>query len=244
MAHIKALSTKRIDPSLKREAMQKGIEITDKEFICIRPVQTPAKKEAVLQWAKNAEGLAVIFTSSNAVENTVTEFNSPGNRDILPSWKIFCLDGATKKTVLADFPGSRIISTAAHATALADKIIEQDTYKKLVFFCGNKRRDELPAQLKRNGIEVIEVVVYETIETPVSINEYFDAVLFFSPLAAGSFFSLNSIAEKTVCFAVGATTAKAISGHTANPVITSKTPDQEALINSVNLYFQTFNRSE
>ena len=42
------------------------------------------------------------------------------------------------------------------------KLIERNNEKRVVFFCGNKRRDDLPNYLNSIEIEVKEVVVYDT----------------------------------------------------------------------------------
>jgi len=64
---------------------------------------------------------------------------------------------------------------------LANSIIEQNI-PSVVFFCGNIRRDELPATLVVKGIEVKEVVVYETIETKKSIYKTYNGILFSVPV--------------------------------------------------------------
>ncbi|NJE06735.1 hypothetical protein E3E36_11450 [Thermococcus sp. M36] len=62
------------------------------------------------------------------------------------------------------FNESNIQSRGKNALDLANSIIEQ-SIQLVVFFCGNIRRDELPETLAAKGVEVKEVVVYETIET-------------------------------------------------------------------------------
>ena len=93
-------------------------------------------------------------------------------------------------------------------SALADSIIKT-SIKNIVFFSGDQRRDELPEKLKKNHIEVEEIVVYKTIETPEPISKSYNAILFFSPSAVQSFFSKNTINDSTQIFAIGSTTARA-----------------------------------
>ncbi len=110
-------------------------------------------------------------------------------------------------------------SSANNASELADIIIKEGI-KDLVFFCGDKRRDELPDKLKQQGIDVEEIMVYRTIETPYKIQEEYDGVIFFSPSAVKSFFSLNTLPEKTICYTMGDTTAAEIKKYSSNRIIT------------------------
>jgi uroporphyrinogen-III synthase len=119
---------------------------------------------------------------------------------------------------------------------LASKIIH-DGVTEIIFFCSNKRRDELPDILSEAGVRVYEIVVYETIETPF-ITEAVDGILFFSPSAVQSFFSMNQPGAGTVCFAIGETTAAAISERTSHQVITSEDPSQESMMARVESYFR------
>jgi uroporphyrinogen-III synthase len=102
--------------------------------------------------------------------------------------------------------------------------------KEVIFFCGNLRRNELPDALRTKGIEVKEVIVYKTSLVPVSINKRYDAVLFFSPSAAESFFSKNSVPRNTALFVMGETTAVSIKKYSTNPIITGDEPDKNKLI--------------
>jgi uroporphyrinogen-III synthase len=156
-------------------------------------------------------------------------------------WKIFCLSGKTREAVLnALVLEKNIVATAENASALAQKIIEHDV-KEILFFCGNKRREELPAILKKNGITVHEIIVYETIEIPSIITADIDGIQFFSPSAVHSFFSVNSLTRNTVCFAIGNTTADAIKDFTDNRIIISESPTQEMMMACVQFYFQNIN---
>jgi uroporphyrinogen-III synthase len=110
---------------------------------------------------------------------------------------------------------------------LAETIIAAGDIHRVVFFCSNQRRDELPNLLSEEGIEVHEVCTYETIETPVTLKENLDGVLF----------SANKLPDTTVCFAIGNTTAKAITAYTNNKVIISQTPNQQSMLNLVQEYF-------
>jgi uroporphyrinogen-III synthase len=171
-AKYKVLSTKKLEPSLIEKAKENNIEIIEQEFISIKPIWSEAKSVEVSACFQKPY---VVFTSANAVA-AVDEYLHPHDTFFVPGWKIFCLSGKTKAAVLksAAVPKT-IVGEAQSAAALADKIIEQRA-EEIVFFCGNQRRDELPATLKTKGVRVHEVVVYETTGTPCRTEEDFDAV--------------------------------------------------------------------
>jgi uroporphyrinogen-III synthase len=132
---------------------------------------------------------------------------------------------------------NKIVDTAENASGLAKKIIENGV-QELVFFCGDRRRDELPTILSGSGIVVEEIIVYRTIETPVTQTGNLDGVMFFSPSGVQSFFSVNQLNKNTVCFAIGETTASIIRDYTDNKIITSEFPRQQSLTATVAFYFQ------
>jgi uroporphyrinogen-III synthase len=236
MAKYKVLSTKKLLPSLIEQAKQNDIEIIEQEFISVRPILSEEKFREVMFWMEQ-EGLNhIVFTSANAVQALQKYLHQGGNL-LIPNWKVFAISGKTKDSLHPFIPDDKIIATADNSKALAQIILEQGA-NEVIFFCGNKRRDELPSILKDSGIKVREVVVYETIETPVVVNKDVDGILFFSPSAVQSFFSANQLRKHTACFAIGQTTADRIVDFTDNPMIVSESPSQEMMMASVQFYFQ------
>jgi len=240
MAQYTILSTKKIEPALKAELTEKGIGLVEQEFIAIKELFNKEKHEEVFPWVTKEDETAVVFTSRHAVA-CVNKHLHPFDTYYVPNqWQIFCLNGATQEEVLKRHDEKQIAGTATNAAALAQCIIDKGSFKEVVFFCGDKRRDELPNLLTANGIIVHEVVVYETIATPQVATNNLDAVLFFSPSAVNSFFSVNKLQPGTTCFAIGDTTAQAIGQHTTNRVITSELPSQEMMLASVVFLFTKY----
>jgi uroporphyrinogen-III synthase len=180
------------------------------------------------------KNIDIVFTSANAVEMVKNYLEKNSSRNF------FCISGKTRSALLPCIREEQIQATAEYGKDLAEKIIEQQA-KEIIFFCGNRRRDELPTILKKAGINVHEVVVYETVETPVVTANDIDAVLFFSPSAVRSFFSVNQLKKNTVCFAIGQTTSNSIADFADNRIIASESPDQKTLLASVLLYFENSN---
>lgn len=235
MAKYKVLSTKKLKPSLVEQAKEADIEIIEQEAIKVNPILSKEKWKEIFQIIESKKEF-VVFTSSNAVhalQKYLNDYINPFEID----WKIFSLSGKTKET-LEEVSLGTFVETAENSKDLAEKIIEQKV-NDVVFFCGNKRRDELPNILREAGINIQEVIIYETVETPAPAIKNIDAVLFFSPSAAQSFFSINQLNKAVVCFTVGKTTADSVRHFTNNKIIICEQPSQEMMLASVKTYFKT-----
>jgi uroporphyrinogen-III synthase len=190
----------------------------------------------------------VIFTSENGVKYLVHGVKdlslhrqdipgksfSPGHLDL---WRIACLAGKTKESVLMYFREEQVIGTAGNAKELAAAIIADGHFKEAVFFCALEHRPELPAALRQASVRVTEIPVYKTTAQPKAINTPYDGVLFFSPSGVESFFQLNHLPKGAVCFAIGETTAGAIKDYTDERIIVSDTPAQADLLRCVQFYY-------
>ncbi len=224
------LSTRPIDETLITQAKSKGVLIDAISFIETEAIDSIDVYEEI----KSAllESVTVVFTSMNAVEAVGAHLH-----DYAPDWKIYCIGNATKKLVLEYFGEDLIFGTAKDATELAEKIITDDITDEVIFFCGDKRRDELPALLNENGIDVNEIEVYQTNMIHRTIEKNYDGILFFSPSAAESFFSTNKLNDKTILFAIGNTTASAIKKFSNNKIIVADEAGKSNLVEKVIEYF-------
>jgi uroporphyrinogen-III synthase len=234
METIKVLSTKKLLPEVIEDARENGIDITEQEAIAVQPILTEEKEAQLLSWFDKETIQPIVFTSANAV-TTVSHYLGKYTRREKKGLQVFCLSGRTKEEVMEAFPMAELAGTSSSAKALAQLILAKEV-NEVVFFCGNKKRDELPGILKHNGVVVHEVVVYETVPTPFTTKEEMDAVLFFSPSAVDSFFSLNQLKKNIICFAVGETTADSILKYSGNTIIISDTPSQEGMLKALKAY--------
>ncbi|HVS97375.1 MAG TPA: uroporphyrinogen-III synthase [Puia sp.] len=217
---IHLLSTGELSPTLIREATAKGVVIDAISFIQTEPVAQPGLEELL------GRPLVAVFTSKNAVR----ALGDKGGE----WWKIYCIGDMAGQR----FGEDAIAGTAPSATGLAEEIMRTHEGREIYFFCGDKRRDELPALLKKVGFTVHEITVYRTIATPHSLTGKFDAIAFFSPSSVDSYFSSNEPEAGIPMFAIGETTAEAIRGRCANPVIVGPRPDKEQLIRLMIEYFE------
>jgi len=228
---IQILSTKAIDAELTRKASKHHICIDEVSFIRTEEVVSVELKKRIA--ALSQQNITAVFTSANAV-NAIKKL-LPGK----PSWKIFCIGHQTKQSASDNFGKKNIVGIAGNGEELGEEIIKQSSVKKVIFFCGNQRRETLPEKLKKNGIELEEIVVYKTIEKPQIISKHYDGILFFSPSGVRSFFSGNKMNEPVQLFAIGTTTAKEIKTYSQLPVIIPGHPDKEELVQLVIKHFST-----
>jgi len=181
-------------------ASDNGREIkeTHKTFIDTRSFiqPTPLPDTEIINKLKPLAGKQInaVVTSKNA-ERIIRKY---GDKE----WRLFSITNQ---------------SSARNASQLADIIISEGI-EDIVFFCGDKRRDELPDKLRANGINVTEVMVYHTLENPHAINSGYDGVVFFSPSAVNSFFTDNKPGDKVIFYTMGDTTASEIKKHCSNQV--------------------------
>ncbi|HEX7847716.1 MAG TPA: uroporphyrinogen-III synthase [Chitinophagaceae bacterium] len=227
---VSILSTRPLNDSLLEEAAGSSIGIDMLSFIeteAIHSIEVQQEIEnAILQSS------AVVFTSMNAVEVVAAELDGQH-----PDWRIYSIGNSTRHLVIKHFGEDIIAGTADSAAELAELIVEEGADDEVIFFCGNQRRDELPAILKKNDIVVNEIVVYETTAVPHKLNKQYHGILFFSPSAVDSFFSNNKLTGETILFAIGATTANTIKKYTNNKVIIGDEPGKENLFWKMMEYF-------
>lgn len=223
---IEILSTKMLD----KNSFPEEIIIDEIPFIATKAIKDERLEKKISHLA--AQPINAIFTSSHAAD-VVGKIISKNS-----SWKIFCIGNKTKETLLKFFPAESIAGTADNAADLAWNIMKDISVKNVLFFCGSQRRNELPEILIQNGIDMEELIVYETIKTPKEIKKDYDGVLFFSPSAAESFFSINKIKSHTVCFAIGDTTATTLKKFTTNKIIQAQNQSQQSIMNAMLAHFK------
>ena len=212
--------------NLRDDILNKEIRIEMSDFITIRHQRIkPAELKKKLDH--------VIITSQNAVESLIDSADgSP-----LDFGKIYCVGRRTKRLIEKRI--GKVSYTANSALKLAEHLVaELKEPVEFTFFCGDLRRDELPQMLTSHGHQVNEIVSYQTLLTPNELKNQYQGILFFSPSGIESYLKKNKPKDE-VAFCIGSTTSAA--GQTAfKTVIEAKNPSVEAVIQSVNDYFQTY----
>lgn len=228
--YIEILSTRPLNDELISIASDKKVNLHIVPFIKTEPVESVEVQQELEQvFLMNT---TVVFTSMNAVES-VFEYYS--NEHL--QWDIYCIGFATKELVEKYFGDHLIAGIADNAAELAELIIDSGGIEEVTFFCGDRHRRELPEMLAENGITVNEVIVYQTVFIPRRILKEYDGILFFSPSAVESFFSVNELPAKTIVFAIGSTTAATVEQFCDNKLIISSSPSKDHMVREAVHYF-------
>jgi len=266
---IYLLATGPLPEELIEGAAVKGIVLDTMAFIATEAIADEEMGSRIRELG--GRRLTAVFTSVNAVEAVKgwmerAAVESDVGTATVPDWRIFCIEGTTRRAVTDYFGEAVIAGTAEWATALAKVVRAEAEHgegvpekregsggssedagggekgREIFFFCGDQRREELPVMLRAEGFKVNEWVVYRTILTPQKAERIYAGIAFFSPSAVESYFSLNTVADGATLFAIGRTTAAAIQARYPNAVIISDRPRKEALVRTMTDYFQTNNK--
>ncbi len=225
------LSTSELPGLLTDKAANEGIRLDTVPFIQTTTLQDPALLNQILTLSN--QSLFVVFTSPAAVKAIA------GAIDHIPEhWKICSLSGETGERACRLFGEDKIVAQAPDAATLSEQIIQLQL-PEVTFFCGNLRRDIIPTTLPNAGIPVRELVVYHTELHPSVIHKTYDGILFSSPSAAESFFSINTVSPSTVLFAIGQTTADALRRYSNNTIIVNTGVGKSALVTTAIEYLHS-----
>ena len=223
------LCTRPVTTVQQQKAAEAGVVLHGISFIETVERKTDALLKQVQKLA--TKELNVVFTSMNAVDAVAGMLSADSTlKKNQPKWNLYSIGGRTAQLLRQHFPSSTLKSEAPYGGMLAKKIILENPRGQVVFFCGNIRRNELPDQLLKHGFSLDEITVYDTISTPQQLERKYNGVLFFSPSAVESYFSLNAPQPDQYFFAIGQTTAEAIRSFSKENVLFSPTTDKEALI--------------
>jgi len=192
------LSTKKLTPSQGKIIRNTNIDLVEYNAISIERLAVK-----ITEKIDNA-----IVTSQNAAR-IIIESKIPVN-------KLFCV--GNKTTTLLIENGYFVSKEAKNALELAQFIVKNHKNDSFVFFCGDKRRAELPNMLLESKISFMEEILYKTTLNLQKFEEKFDGVLFFSPSGVQSYVQENSL-ENSIAFCIGNTTAKEAEKHTSNIII-------------------------
>jgi len=182
-----------------------------------------------------------IFTSTNGVK-ALKEIMNAGLQ-MRPETQLFAVGSKTKEALKKLGLDAKIPKTQ-DSKHLAELIIEEGRINSVIYFHGNLSRREMPARLRDEGVQVIELEVYKTVINQVYMpDKPIAGILFYSPSAVEGFkMGQGFSGELPPLFAIGPTTAKALREQTNQPVEIAKQPDTEVLLRTVSDY--VFNQVE
>ena len=109
---------------------------------------------------------------------------------------------------------------------------------RLIYACAKSRLDTLPEGLKNEGYQCLEFPVYETMPAPKMVAGDFNFILFFSPSAVESYFSLNAWPPGAQGVCIGDTTANALRHHGVNDILVPSSPDENEMVDVIRHFFE------
>ncbi len=134
-------------------------------------------------------------------------------------------------------PTSRRSARMGAAAGLAATMIEEGVKGPVLFPCGDLRRDELPARLRDEAIEVEDVVVYRSVlaseAAARAAAERAQVLLVASPSVADLLARACPPGVRPLLLAVGPTTAAACRSSGWPPSMVSARPDAKGLATAV-----------
>tara|TARA_Y100001970_G_scaffold29608_1_gene36631 strand:+ start:26385 stop:27053 length:669 start_codon:yes stop_codon:yes gene_type:complete len=222
---MKLLSTKIVSKKFKDLLIKNNYQIEEKSFIKILPF----KSKSNISILEN-----IIFTSKNAVEIILKNYmikNNLANKDI------YCVGQSTAELIKRN--NLNLIKSEDNSKNLSKFILAnfKNSKNSFTYFSGKKRIRELENNLKKNNINIIVHEVYDTLLTPLKINDLYDGVIFYSPSAVKSFFKGNNSLNNTYGFCIGNTTAKELSNY-SNRFSVAKSNSEENMLESIDKYFK------
>lgn len=134
-------------------------------------------------------------------------------------------------------PDERDVGERGAAAALAEAMLAAGTRGRVLFPCGDLRRDEFPARLRDHGVAVEEVVCYRSVladETDARrAAERAEVLVVASPSVAGLLARACPSGVRPALLAVGPTTAVAARAAGWPPAGVAARPTAEALAEAV-----------
>jgi uroporphyrinogen-III synthase len=221
---FRILCTSNLDDSLVKKLEAHGIVCDNIPFIRISYDNIARENE--IQQLANKE-ITAVFTSKHAIE-AIRFIKGIKNAP----WKIYCTGSSTARLAAKILASASIEGIADNAASLAQLILEKEVVSGIDFFCGDQRRDELPS-IASPKLSVREWIVYKSIMTPEKIEKEYQAILFLSPSAVKSFFSLNKISSSTLLLAIGKTTAAEIKNWCENRILIGQETSTDSLVDKL-----------
>jgi uroporphyrinogen-III synthase len=136
-----------------------------------------------------------------------------------------------------NLPSERAVGKFGAAGALARAMVSAGVSGRVLFPCGDLRRDELPARLRDDGIEVEEVVCYRSVlaaeHEARAAAERAQVLVVASPSVADLLARACPPGARPALLAVGPTTAAAARASGWPPAAVASRPSTEALTGGV-----------
>ncbi len=179
----------------------------------------------------------LLFSSENAVKWLKWGLDKFGY-NMPPGVHTVCVGEKTLHAA-ADFLEVLPVLVEKSSETLVSKLKETiPSGTTFIYCCGNKRLDTLPNGLIAAGFSVKEYIVYKTELTPHHTFRDYNAILFFSPSAVESYFSVNKWDSKRVAVSIGHTTSAALKNAGVEIILIADEPNEIAMLTTLRDYLQ------
>jgi len=216
------LFTKETSPGFLKQHLSPNIDFDTINFL---EIETYPKEKIISELDRSIENY--LITSQNSVKAI---------KDLEFKGEFYAV--GSKTAALLEKNGFRVKVHRNYASELADYILQNETKKKWMFFCGNNRREVLFEKLVPEGHYIQQILCYDSIPVTHNLNgKVYDAIAFFSPLGVKYYLKKNVFSPETVIFTIGKTTSEEVEIYTKNKIITAEIPILESVIQSINKYF-------
>lgn len=220
-------------------------------MVAFGPPDDPAKLQETIRELGTYDW--VFLTSQNALRALEEPAAALGVdlRKALSRVRIAAVGPATAQAV--ENAGLRLSYVAAkhHGTALAGELAAQVSGRRVLLPRSDRANPELVRELKSHGADVFEVCAYRTIRAEGTesdmakklAREGAEAVLFFSPSAAGHLHELlgkegwRELSERSVFAAIGPVTEEALRRVDVNRVVVARDTSVRAILDALEEHF-------
>jgi uroporphyrinogen-III synthase len=141
---------------------------------------------------------------------------------------IYCVGNWMKEELMKTRAKSGIKSFE-NMKKLATDLVKQ-SFKSILYFCGEEHRKELEEGLKNSLIKISKVITHQSQMTFPVVKNNFDAVFVFSPRSAESLLKNNTFNAKTIFACIGLTTASYLKSRGITNTFIPSYPDSRILL--------------
>lgn len=201
------LSTKVLSRELANKLEGAGVRLDMKDFIEILNYTECVSSSSY-------ENRQIIITSQNSVSALI----NLGAIQNLRNKQILCVGSKTERMLLSK--GIFVSQKYKNSAELAEDAV--GTEVGTMFFTGKRRMPVIEKVFNEARVELEVVELYNSVLTPVKVEDKYEAVLFFSPSGVESFFKVNKL-RGTLAICIGATTERAVREFTENTSIAEVT---------------------
>ncbi|XP_050682491.1 uroporphyrinogen-III synthase-like [Leptidea sinapis] len=239
------------------EDYRKVCEDNNYEAIFVEPLEFIfINLQELCEKLKLADYHGIILTSPRAVE-AISKCWSPSKYNIWNSKRIYTVGEASGHKIKLMLGLESLGLETGNAENLAKLITSENPVpSKFLFPCGNLRSEVLPNILKRSGIEVDPLTVYETKENNSLRENLMDlnnnvnpcCMVFFSPSGCEYVYrqlqTFNNKLSNLPHFAIGNSTAHKIENLGVEIAGVASRPRADTLIETVRDYFTSLDKSQ